>query len=116
MGFDINILLMKKAIELKRQIVIIPRRSHTIKGIPINFEEDILRIWVNTGKNIESVLFSEIGHFSFDVELWNMIEQNKIEVKDTKIKRVKIDSKVKLENETVEEYFKRTGQTEKEVK
>jgi len=70
---DTNVLLIQKAIETKTRIILVPRRSHTIKGIPLSFEENTLRVYVNTGKNIESVLISEIGSFSFPVELWNMI-------------------------------------------
>ena len=87
MSQDMNILLMKKAIEVQKEVIIIPRRSHTIKGIPINFEDNILRVWINTGKSIESVLYSEIGHFSFSVELWNMVDKTNNE------KKKKIDRK-----------------------
>lgn len=93
---------MKKAIEIKKEVIIIPRRSHTIKGIPINFEDDILRVWINTGKNIESVLYSEIGHFSFSVELWNLIDRNnKVINKNKKIKKGIIDKDSIEINESV---------------
>jgi hypothetical protein len=85
MSEDINIVLIKKAIETKTEIILIPRRSHTVKGIPINFESNILRVWVNTGKSVESVLISEIGHFSFSVELWNLLD-SKEKIKSNKVK------------------------------
>jgi hypothetical protein len=77
---DTNVLLIKKAIETKTEIMLIPRRSHTIKGIPLSFEENTLRVYVHTGKNVESVLISEIGSFSFPVELWNGIELNNVSI------------------------------------
>jgi hypothetical protein len=77
---DTNVLLIQKAIETKTQIILTPRRSHTIKGIPLSFEQDTLRVYIHTGKNVESVLISEIGSFSFPVELWNGIELNNVSV------------------------------------
>jgi hypothetical protein len=77
---DTNILLIQKAIENRTEIILIPRRSHAIKGIPLSFEENTLRIYINTGKDVETVLLSEIGHGSFPVELWNMIGLNNIPV------------------------------------
>jgi hypothetical protein len=75
---DTNVFLIQKAIETKTKIILTPRRTHTIKGTPINFEENTLRVYVNTGKNVESVLISEVAHFSFPVELWDMIGINNI--------------------------------------
>jgi len=66
---DFNIELIKKALETETEIILIPRRSYKIKGIPIRLESNTLRIYVNTGRAIESVLLSEIGHFSFPIEL-----------------------------------------------
>ena len=97
MSQDMNILLMKKAIEVQKEVIIIPRRSHTIKGIPINFEDNILRVWINTGKSIESVLYSEIGHFSFSVELWNMVDKTNNVRKENNGKKKKIDRKEPIE-------------------
>lgn len=77
---DTNVLLIRKATETKTEIMLIPRRSHTIKGIPLSFEENTLRIWIDTGKNVESVLISEVCFFSFSKELWNMIGLNNIPV------------------------------------
>ena len=66
---DLNIHLILKAIETKTEITLIPRRTHTIKGIPLRFDSNTLRVYVNTGKSLDSVLLSEIGHFSFPMSL-----------------------------------------------
>ena len=63
--YDLNVELIQKAIETKTTISLQPRRSHTIKGIPIRCDSNTLRVYVDTGRDIESVLLSEIGHFSF---------------------------------------------------
>lgn len=99
-----NLLLIKKAIELKKQVTLIPRRSHAIKGIPVNFEENILRVWVNTGKDIESILLSEISHFSCSVELWDLIEHDNIENLPRKQNSyIKVKKIVKEDKEKLEE-------------
>jgi hypothetical protein len=69
---DTNVELVQRALETSTEIILYPRRSHTIKGIPVEFDYETLRIYINTGKNVESVLLSEIGHFTFPVELWNL--------------------------------------------
>jgi len=67
---DLNIELIQKALETNTEIVLVPRRSHTIKGIPVRYDSDTYRIYMDTGRNIESVLLSEIGLFSFPKELY----------------------------------------------
>lgn len=88
MSDDKNILLIKKAIETKTRIILVPRRSHTIKGIPLDFNESTLRIYVNTGGNVETILLAEVGHASFPVELWQIIQpqpKEKPQVKKTEL-------------------------------
>ena len=75
---DLNIELIEKAIETKTVIVLTPRRSHTIKGIPVRFDSNIYRIYIDTGRDIESVLLKEIGHFSFPKTLFQIESSDKI--------------------------------------
>jgi hypothetical protein len=69
---DTNIELIQRALETRTEITLTPRRSHTIRGIPLEFDFHTLRVYIDTGRAIESVLISEIGHFSFPRELWNL--------------------------------------------
>ena len=71
---DTNIELVQKAIETKTEIILIPRRSHTVKGIPIEFDKSTMRIYIDTGKFVESILLSEVGHFAFPKTLYNSNE------------------------------------------
>ena len=66
---DFNLNLILKAVETKTEITLHPRRSHTIRGIPILYDSSTCRVYVNNGKTIESILLSEIGHFSFPLTL-----------------------------------------------
>jgi len=66
---DFNANLIRKAVETKTEITLFPRRSHTIRGIPILYDSNTCRVYVNSGKTIESILLSEIGHFSFPLTL-----------------------------------------------
>jgi hypothetical protein len=66
---DFNANLILKAVETKTEITLFPRRSHTIRGIPILYDSSTCRVYVNTGRTIETVLLSEIGHFSFPLTL-----------------------------------------------
>ena len=66
---DFNANLILKAVETKTEITLFPRRSHTIRGIPILYDSNTCRVYVNTGRTIETVLLSEIGHFSFPLTL-----------------------------------------------
>jgi hypothetical protein len=63
--YDLNIELIQKAIETQTTIMLQPRRSHIIRNIPLRYDLNTLRVYVDTGRDIESVLLSEIGHFSF---------------------------------------------------
>lgn len=67
---DLDIELVLKALKTKTEIRLLPRRSHTIKGIPIRFDSNTLRVFIDNGQDIESVLLSEIGHFIFPRELY----------------------------------------------
>jgi hypothetical protein len=62
---DFNLKLILKAVATNTEITLFPRRSHTIRGMPILYDPTTCRIYINTGKTIETVLLSEIGHFSF---------------------------------------------------
>ena len=73
-SLDLNIELIQKALETKTEIKLVPRRSHTIKGIPVRFDNDTYRIYVDTGRFIESVLLKEIGCFIFPKELCDVTE------------------------------------------
>ena len=66
---DFNVALIIKAIETKTEIILYPRRSHTIKGIPFRLDRNTARIYVTNGNTVESILLSEIGHFLFPAKL-----------------------------------------------
>ena len=68
---DLNIDLILKAIETKTQITLTPRRTHTVKGIPVRFDADTYRVYVDTGRYVESVLLREIAHYAFPKTLFN---------------------------------------------
>jgi len=68
---DRNVELIQKAIETKTEITLIPRRSHTVKGVPLELVLSTLRVYVDTGESVESVLLSEVGHFSFPKKLYD---------------------------------------------
>jgi hypothetical protein len=72
---DLNIQLIQEALKTKTEIILIPRRSHTIKGIPVRYDTDTYRIYVDTGRNIETILLGEIGHTSFPRELYRAIQK-----------------------------------------
>jgi hypothetical protein len=69
---DTNVELIQRAIETETEITLIPRRSHTLRGVPIQFDHNTLRIHIDTGKEIASILISEIGCFYFPKDLWNL--------------------------------------------
>jgi len=68
---DENITMIKKAIATRTKIILTPRRSHTIRGIPKKFNDQTLRIYIETDKTIETVLLKEIAHYTFPKELWD---------------------------------------------
>ena len=70
---DLNIHLILKALETRTEITLIPRRSHAIKGIPVNYDKNTYRIYLDTGTSIETVLLREVGHFVFPRELFDEI-------------------------------------------
>jgi len=72
---DLNIQLIQEALKTRTEIILIPRRSHTIKGIPVRYDTDTYRIYVDTGRNIETVLLGEIGHASFPRELYQTMQK-----------------------------------------
>jgi len=74
-SFDLNILLIQEALKTRTEIILIPRRSHTIKGIPVRYDTDTYRIYIDTGRNIETILLREIGHTSFPRELYRAISK-----------------------------------------
>lgn len=78
---DLNIQLIQEALKTRTEIILIPRRSHTIKGIPVRYDTDTYRIYVDTGRNIETVLLGEIGHASFPRELFHA-SQKKESIQD----------------------------------
>ena len=88
---DTDLELVQRAVETKTEIILHPRRSHTIKGVPVEFDYQTLRVFIDTGKNVESVLLSEIGHFIFPKELWNL----------------KLNSESKQKTESATDYMKR---------
>jgi len=71
---DLNIQLIQEALKRGTEIILIPRRSHTIKGIPVRYDPDTYRIYIDTGRNIETVLLGEIGHASFPRELYRAMQ------------------------------------------
>ena len=70
---DLNIQLIQEALRTRTEIILIPRRSHTIKGIPVRYDPDTYRIYIDTSRNIETVLLGEIGHASFPRELYHTL-------------------------------------------
>jgi len=72
---DLNIQLIQEALKRGTEIILIPRRSHTIKGIPVRYDTDTYRIYIDTGRNIETVLLGEIGHASFPRELYRVMQK-----------------------------------------
>lgn len=86
---DLNIQLILKALKTQTEITLIPRRSHAIKGIPINYDKNTYRVYLDTGTNIETVLLREVGHFVFPRELFDGTETNE-ETFMEKVKKGKI--------------------------
>ena len=72
---DLNIQLIQEALKTRTEIILFPRRSHAIKGIPIRYDTDTYRIYIDTGRNIETVLLREIGHASFPRELYHTLQR-----------------------------------------
>ena len=70
---DLNIHLIQLALKEKIEISVTPKRTHTVKGIPIRFDNDTYRIYIETEKAIESVLLSSVSHYVFPKKLFNLL-------------------------------------------
>jgi hypothetical protein len=88
---DTTIEMIQRAIETNAEITLVPRRMHTLRGIPVDFDYPVLRLYLDTGKEIVSILLGDVGCFIFPRELWNL----------------KIKSDAEKNSESPTEYMKR---------
>jgi hypothetical protein len=70
---DMNLKMILVAIENRIRISVVPRRTHTVAGIPILFESDTKRLYIETQSKVESVLLGEVAHFMFPKSLYNQV-------------------------------------------
>jgi len=70
---ELNIRLIQLALKEKMEISVTPKRTHVVKGIPIRFDNNTYRIYIETERAIESVLLSSISHYIFSKKLFNLL-------------------------------------------
>lgn len=95
---DTTIEMIQRAIETNAEITLVPRRMHTLRGIPVDFDYTVLRLYLDTGKEIISILLGDVGCFIFPRELWNL--------------KIKSDAEKRAESAT--DYMKRNKKGNKE--
>ena len=78
-GDDMNLRMILVAIARKKRIQVIPRRTHGITGIPVLLERDTRRLYIESEGKVQSILLSEIAHFTFPSSLFKEVDKTRSE-------------------------------------